>query len=66
MAQQKSNTVVFVASIFRDLVAVCPRFPRPGETLAGSEFFTGFGGKVGLAVSWYTALRCVGRGRTSA
>jgi len=45
MAQQKSNTIVFVASIFRDLVAVCPRFPRPGETLAGSEFFTGFGGK---------------------
>ena len=37
--------VVFVSSIFRDLVAVSPQFPKPGETISGSDFFMGFGGK---------------------
>jgi len=37
--------IVFVSSIFRDLVAVSPKFPKPGETILGSEFFMGFGGK---------------------
>jgi ribokinase len=42
---RQAGPVVFIASIFRDLVAVSPRFPRPGETLLGSRFFMGFGGK---------------------
>ena len=37
--------VVFVSSIFRDLVAVSKQFPKPGETIFGSDFFMGFGGK---------------------
>lgn len=37
--------MVFVSSVFRDLVAVSPQFPKPGETISGSEFFMGFGGK---------------------
>lgn len=37
--------VLFVSSIFRDLVAVSPKFPKPGETISGSDFFMGFGGK---------------------
>jgi len=37
--------VVFVSSIFRDLVAVSKHFPKPGETIFGSDFFMGFGGK---------------------
>ena len=42
----KSNKkIVFISSIFRDLVAVSPKFPKPGETILGSEFFMGFGGK---------------------
>jgi len=41
----KRGKALFVASIFRDLVAVSTNFPRPGETITGSKFFTGFGGK---------------------
>jgi len=37
--------LVFVGSIFRDLVAVSERFPSPGETIFGTECFMGFGGK---------------------
>ena len=40
-----SGKIVFVSSIFRDLVAVSPKFPKPGETIMGSDFFMGFGGK---------------------
>jgi len=40
-----SGGVVFISSIFRDLVAVSPRFPKPGETILGTDFFMGFGGK---------------------
>jgi len=40
-----NGNVVFVSSIFRDLVAVSKNFPQPGETIFGSEFFMGFGGK---------------------
>lgn len=39
------NKIVFVSSIFRDLVAVSQKFPKPGETIPGSDFFMGFGGK---------------------
>ena len=40
-----NNRIVFVSSIFRDLVAVSNKFPKPGETITGSDFFMGFGGK---------------------
>jgi len=42
---QKKGRVVFVGSIFRDLVTVSERFPKRGETVFGSEYLTGFGGK---------------------
>jgi len=45
MSLSKEGRVVFVGSIFRDVVAVSERFPKPGETIFGSEFFMGFGGK---------------------
>ena len=44
MSSEK-NQIVFVSSIFRDLVAVSSKFPKPGETIMGSDFFMGFGGK---------------------
>eukprot|EP00095_Tigriopus_kingsejongensis_P001235 maker-scaffold160_size295910-snap-gene-1.42 protein:Tk01235 transcript:maker-scaffold160_size295910-snap-gene-1.42-mRNA-1 annotation:"ribokinase isoform x1" len=37
--------IVFAGGIFRDLVTTTERFPKPGETLFGSDFFMGFGGK---------------------
>lgn len=40
-----SGKITFVSSIFRDLVAVSPKFPKPGETIMGGDFFMGFGGK---------------------
>lgn len=39
------NRIVVVGSINLDLVAVAPRIPRPGETIAGSSFQTFSGGK---------------------
>lgn len=44
-----NNKVVFCGGIFCDLVACADRFPRPGETLIGSKFHRGFGGKSGNA-----------------
>jgi len=38
-------TVVVFGSIFMDLVVSTHRFPKPGETLHGMEFFTDPGGK---------------------
>jgi len=42
---EKKGNIAFVGSIFRDLVAVSERFPKRGETVFGSDFFMGFGGK---------------------
>jgi len=42
---EKKRNIAFVGSIFRDLVAVSERFPKRGETVFGSDFFMGFGGK---------------------
>jgi hypothetical protein len=39
-------SVAFAGSLFTDQVACAERFPAPGETIFGSKFFTGFGGKV--------------------
>ena len=38
-------TVIILGSINMDLVVKTPRFPQPGETLAGHTFFTAPGGK---------------------
>lgn len=38
-------TIVVLGSINMDLVAKVPRFPNPGETVSGTEFFTTAGGK---------------------
>ncbi|MGK7903639.1 MAG: ribokinase [Hormoscilla sp.] len=38
-------TIVVFGSINIDLVAKLPRFPHPGETVSGTEFFTAAGGK---------------------
>ncbi|SMF46558.1 ribokinase [Pseudogulbenkiania subflava] len=37
--------IVVIGSINMDLVALCARFPAPGETLIGERFFTSHGGK---------------------
>jgi ribokinase len=41
MKQQICN----VGACFTDLIAYAPRMPGPGETLVGTKFATGFGGK---------------------
>ena len=41
----KGNKIVFAGGIVTDLVTVTPRFPKPGETLMGKSYSTGFGGK---------------------
>jgi len=38
-------TIVVLGSINIDLVAKVPRFPLPGETVSGTDFFTSAGGK---------------------
>lgn len=42
---KRPATVVIVGSINMDLVARVPRLPKPGETLAGTDFVTLPGGK---------------------
>ncbi len=42
---KRAATVVIVGSINMDLVARVPRLPKPGETLAGTDFVTLPGGK---------------------
>ncbi|KAG7267737.1 hypothetical protein CRUP_026085 [Coryphaenoides rupestris] len=37
--------VTVVGSCMTDLVSQAPRLPKPGETIHGHKFFTGFGGK---------------------
>ncbi|NP_001088727.1 ribokinase L homeolog [Xenopus laevis] len=37
--------VIVVGSCMTDLVSVTPRLPKAGETIHGSKFFIGFGGK---------------------
>lgn len=41
----ESPRVVVVGSCMTDLVSLTPRLPRAGETIHGSKFFIGFGGK---------------------
>ncbi|KAM3930128.1 ribokinase [Leptodactylus fuscus] len=40
-----SPQVVVVGSCMTDLVSLTPRLPKAGETIHGSKFFIGFGGK---------------------
>jgi ribokinase len=37
--------IIFAGGIFRDLVAYSERFPKVGETIIGTKFQMGFGGK---------------------
>jgi hypothetical protein len=39
------KSIIFSGGIFRDLVAYTERFPKVGETIFGSKFKMGFGGK---------------------
>jgi sugar/nucleoside kinase (ribokinase family) len=45
----EANQIVFMGGCFRDLVACSPRFPKVGETIVGSKFHMGFGGKAANA-----------------
>ncbi|MBT97693.1 MAG: ribokinase [Dehalococcoidia bacterium] len=44
MSQQPANIIV-LGGINMDLVTFSPRFPRPGETVVGTQFLTYAGGK---------------------
>jgi hypothetical protein len=46
-----SGKIIFCGGIFRDLVAYADRFPKVGETLFGTKFKMGFGGKSANQVS---------------
>ena len=37
--------ILIIGSINKDLVITSPRFPKEGETILGSNFYTGNGGK---------------------
>lgn len=45
LQMKKSGLIVNVGSINMDLIVRSPRFPKPGETIIGSSFFTAPGGK---------------------
>ncbi|MEI0445898.1 ribokinase [Brachyspira intermedia] len=40
-----SKKILIIGSINKDLVVTAPRFPKEGETILGSNFYTGNGGK---------------------
>ncbi|EKV57181.1 ribokinase [Brachyspira hampsonii 30446] len=40
-----SKKILIIGSINKDLVITSPRFPKEGETILGSSFYTGNGGK---------------------
>jgi len=44
-AHLKTNDIVVVGSNMMDMITKIPRLPKMGETLAGSAFSLGFGGK---------------------
>ena len=44
-----STEVIFLGGCFRDLVACSERFPKVGETIVGTKFHMGFGGKAANA-----------------
>ncbi|XP_063300171.1 ribokinase [Pelobates fuscus] len=44
MAQENQDVIV-VGSCMTDLVSITPRLPKAGETIHGTKFFIGFGGK---------------------
>jgi len=45
MSETKTPTICMIGSSNMDLVVYAPRIPAPAETLHGSRFETGFGGK---------------------
>ncbi|MQG63653.1 MAG: ribokinase, partial [SAR202 cluster bacterium] len=42
---QQAPKIIVLGGINMDLVTFSPRFPRPGETVVGSQFLTYAGGK---------------------
>jgi len=46
---ETGNDVIFLGGCFRDLVACSERFPKVGETIVGTKFHMGFGGKAANA-----------------
>ncbi|ODN01830.1 Ribokinase [Orchesella cincta] len=44
-AEGKGNDIVVVGSLFMDLISYTERIPVPGETIVGTDFQTGYGGK---------------------
>lgn len=44
---QRKAAIVVMGSLNFDLIATVPRFPNPGESLIGREFYTSSGGKGG-------------------
>ncbi|KAL1450930.1 hypothetical protein WDU94_003241 [Cyamophila willieti] len=44
-AKEKTDVIVVVGSCMIDLVSYVPRLPMPGETIHGTKFQQGFGGK---------------------
>ena len=46
-------SVIVVGSLNVDLIAYTPHLPKPGETILGSKYEMGCGGKVRLNVSLY-------------
>jgi ribokinase len=45
MSSNKSVDITVVGSIFMDLICYADRLPKPGETLGGTDFQAGYGGK---------------------
>ncbi|ESO83524.1 hypothetical protein LOTGIDRAFT_197206 [Lottia gigantea] len=45
MASHEKLDIVVVGSCIMDLISYSERQPKPGETIKGSKFMTGFGGK---------------------
>ena len=46
---ETGDDVIFLGGCFRDLVACSERFPKVGETIVGTKFHMGFGGKAANA-----------------
>ena len=45
---EKKMSVIVVGSLNVDLIAYTPHLPKPGETILGSKYEMGCGGKVRL------------------
>ena len=55
----ETPSVLFLGGCFRDLVACSERFPKVGETIVGTKFHMGFGGKAANAAVMCSRLGTV-------